>query len=76
MAVLETQIQYTYHGKAENAAQKGLFTIRDTRFTDTVTLDVVCDPSRKEEVKTLFMEITAGTALFLRESTELEKVPL
>ncbi len=76
MDVMKVRIAYTHHGKAENAGQKGLFTIRNTEFTDAVTLEVVCDPDRTEEVRKNFMEITAGTAVFSEEHTELVKVPV
>ena len=48
----------------------------DSRTTDAVTLEVVCDPDRTEEVRKNFMEITAGTAVFSEEHTELVKVPV
>ncbi len=76
MAVMKVRIQYTFHGKAENAAGKGLFTIRNTEFTDQVTLETVCDPDLVGEMKKTFMEITAGTAIFSEEHMELEKVPV
>lgn len=76
MVVMKIRIQYTFHGKAENAAGKGLFTIRHTEFTDQVTLETVCDPDQVGELKKTFMEITAGTAIFTDEHTELEKVPV
>ena len=49
---------------------------RTEEFTDAVTLEVVCDPDRTEEVRKNFMEITAGTAVFSEEHTELVKVPV
>ena len=76
MDVMKATIQYTHHGKAENAGQKGLFSIRSTEFTDRVTLEVVCDPSDTESVRKNFMEITAGTVEFSDEHTELVKVPV
>ena len=74
MDVLVLEIQYTYHGKAENMAQKGNFIIRNTIFTDKVTLEIVCDPEETEKVKKEFMEVTSGSVKLLEEHSELERV--
>lgn len=76
MDVLVLEIQYTYHGKAENMAQKGDFIIRKTDFTDKVTLEIVCDPDETEKVIKDFMEVTSGTVNIVERHQELEKVPL
>lgn len=76
MDVLVLEIQYTYHGKAENMAQKGDFIIRKTDFTDKVTLEIVCDPDETEKVIKDFMEVTSGTVNIVERRQELEKVPL
>ena len=71
MHVMNVQIEYTYHGKAESLAAKNSFEIRKTEFTDKVTLEVVCDPEDTDEVRKQFDEITAGTAVYLDEREEL-----
>ena len=76
MEVTTLEIQYTYHGKAENMAQKGDFIIRNTQFTDKVTLEIVCDPLKTGEIITSFMEVTAGTVNILDRHQELEKVKI
>ncbi|MBE6020995.1 MAG: YigZ family protein [Firmicutes bacterium] len=74
MDVVLLEIQYTYHGKAENMALKGDFIIRNTIFTDKVTLEIVCDPTKTEEIIKSFMEVTAGTVKVVEQRQELEKV--
>ena len=74
MDVVILDIQYTYHGKAENMALKGDFIIRNTTFTDKVTLEIVCDPVKTEEIIKSFMEVTAGTVKVVEQKQELEKV--
>ncbi len=76
MDVLVLEIQYTYHGKAENMAQKGSFIIRKTDFTDKVTLEIVCDPDETDKIIKDFMEVTSGTVNIVERRQELEKVPL
>jgi len=71
MHVMNVQIEYTHHGKAESLAAKHPFEIRNTEFTDKVTLEVICEPDLAEEVKKQFDEVTAGTALYLDEREEL-----
>lgn len=72
--VVTMEIQYTYHGKVENMALKGDFIIRNTLFTDKVTLEIVCDPAKTEDLLKSFMEITAGTVNVIERKQELEKV--
>ena len=74
MDVVLLEIQYTYHGKAENMALKGDFIIRNTLFTDKVTLEIVCDPTKTDEIIKSFMEVTAGTVKIVERRQELEKV--
>lgn len=74
MWVADAVIDYTFHGKAAGLESRGDFFIRDTRFTDKVTLELACDPEKAEETKTLFREVTAGTVVFLNEHEELVSV--
>ncbi len=76
MDVMCMEIQYTYHGKVENLAAKGGFTIRRTEFTDKVTLEVICDPSYSGQLEKEMMEITSGTVKITGRSVEEEKVPV
>lgn len=76
MEVASLQIEYTYHGKVENMAQKGDFIIRNTSFTDKVTVEIICDPLKTDEILTSFMEVTAGTVKVLDRHLELEKVKI
>lgn len=74
MQVMDAVIDYTFHGKASGLVSRGDFIIRDTRFTDKVTLEIVCDPEKADETKTLLNEVTAGTVVFQNEHEELVSV--
>ena len=75
MHVMNVRIEYTHHGRAESLSAKKSFEIRNTVFTDKVTLEVVCEPEAADDVKKQFDEITAGTAVYSDEREELLYVP-
>ena len=73
MAVMQFKVDYSYLSKIQNLAQGGLFGIEDIIYAADVTLKVVTEIENIEEIKTLFTNLTAGTAVLVSESTELTK---
>lgn len=60
--------------KNERASGAGKFVIADTRYTEKVTLEILNLPEDKNEVKSIFSNVTSGNAEFLTEETILEKI--
>lgn len=62
------EIPYTLLGKVQNLEKSEPFTIEETTYTDTVTLDLSMDLEDAERVRALFMEVSAGNAKILETS--------
>lgn len=73
MAILQFKVDYSYLSKVQNLAQGGKFSIMDTVYEADVTLKIVTEIEDAEEIKTLFTNLTAGSAVLISESTELTK---
>lgn len=73
MSVLQFKVDYSYLSKVQNLAQGGKFSIMDTVYEADVTLKIVTEIEDAEEIKTLFTNLTAGSAVLISQSTELTK---
>lgn len=73
MSVMQFKVDYSYLSKVQNLAQGGKFSIMDTVYEADVTLKIVTEIEDAEEIKTLFTNLTAGSAVLISESTELTK---
>lgn len=61
-------------GERSNADNKYQFVISDVQYTEKVTLEILTLPVNKEQIKSIFSNITAGNVEVLREEITLEKV--
>ncbi len=73
MAVMNYQVDYSYLSKIQNMAQGGLFSIDDLVYEANVTMRIVSEIEDAAEVKSLFTNLTAGSAQLISEATELTK---
>lgn len=74
MDVLKVKLDYSFHGKLQNLALKGLFDIVDTIFEDKVTLELVMNPENTEEVRMLISNLTGGSGSIISAEKKLAKV--
>lgn len=73
---LKVRLDYTFHGKLQNLALNGNFEVCDTVFEDIVTVDLVMDPEKTQEIKTLISNLTGGSGTILSESKKMAKVQI
>ncbi len=73
MAVLQFKIDYSFLSKAQNLSKEGLFSIQDIAYEEQVTMKVAAELEDRENVKTLFANLTSGSAVLVGETTELAK---
>ncbi len=73
MAVMEYQVDYSFLSKIQNMAQGGLFSIDDLVYEANVKMKIVSEIEDSPEVKTLFTNLTSGSAVMISETTELTK---
>lgn len=71
---LKVKLDYTFYGKLQNLAQEGNFEIGSAVFEDTVTVDLIVDPERLNEMRTLISNLTGGLGIIRSESEKLAKV--
>lgn len=76
MAVLYIKTDYSCLSKIQNMAQNGVYQIGDITYEDMVTLKIQTAVEKAEEVKKIFANVTAGTAVILNEERELSKIPV
>lgn len=73
MAVMKFKIDYSFLSKVQNMSQGGLFAVDDIVYEADVTLKIVSEIDDAEEVKSLFTNLTSGSAKMISETTELTK---
>ncbi len=77
MAVLRFKMDYSFLNKIQSLAQQeGLFSIEDVIYEELVTLQVASEVENKDKVKTLFANLTSGSAVLISENTALTKTAL
>lgn len=68
---LSVRVDYACLGKLQNLERDGNFSIMNTEFTDTVTLELSCPPEYTQQLKNTLAELTGGAALLLSEERRL-----
>ncbi len=82
MTALTYEIEYSFLAKlqslakTQNIGSEGGFEIGDIEYTDKVTVQIVCERSECEDVKTMLGNLTGGAAKLLAEEETQRKVPL
>lgn len=74
MAVLRFEIDYSFLSKVQNLEKGGDFSIKDTAYEAAVTMEVVAEMEKQEEIKAMFANLTAGSAKLLAETSSLVKI--
>lgn len=73
MAVMQFKVDYSFLSKIQSLSQGELFSVDDIVYEADVTLKIISEIDDAEEVKSLFRNLTAGSAEMISESTELTK---
>lgn len=73
MCLLTYEMDYTHLTKLQNLAAGKFFTIKDTEYTDTVTLTLSARPENREEVISAVTNLTGGKATLKDEKKAFEK---
>jgi len=73
---VKMKLDYTFHGKLQNLALNGKFQVRNTVFADMVTVDLIMEPEKTEEIKTMISNLMGGSEILLSERKKLEKVSI
>lgn len=74
MCMLTYEIDYTYLSKLQNLASSGMFTIKDTEYTDTVMMTMCMPPEKREAVIESIVNLTAGKSILKKQHTEFVKI--
>lgn len=74
MAVLRFEIDYSFLSKVQNLEKGGDFSIKDIAYEAAVTMEVVAEMEKQEEIKAMFANLTAGSAKLLAETSSLVKI--
>lgn len=72
--VMAIKMDYTYHGKLKNLAEKGEFQIKNTIYEQDITVEIAIEPEKAQEVLTGIRNLTGGNMKILSEERELVKV--
>ena len=72
--VMAIKMDYTYHGKLKNLAEKGEFQIKNTIYEQDITVEIAIEPEKAQEVLTGVRNLTGGNMKILSEERELVKV--
>lgn len=75
-AALTFDVDYAHLDKLHNLAQSGLFDLTDDSFTDRVRVTAVCEAEKADEVRGIFMDVTAGRCTFLNKKTIVKLVDI
>ncbi|WP_269476826.1 YigZ family protein [Hominibacterium faecale] len=73
MAVLQFKLDYSFLSKVQNLSRDGNFSITDIIYEELVTIKVVTDVEKSDEIKALLGNLTAGKAALISETKELRK---
>jgi uncharacterized YigZ family protein len=74
MNVLKIKTEYTYLGRIQNLEQSGEFMIRDAIYEDQVTLDLVIEPEKTEDIKCILSDLSGGKYTVLEYRKEMIKI--
>lgn len=72
--VLAIKMDYTYHGKLKNLAEKDEFQIKNTIYEQDITVEIAIEPEKTQDVLTGVKNLTGGSMKILSEEKELVKV--
>ncbi len=64
---LRYSFDYAYLAKLQNIAAEKQIEISNIEYTETVSADLICDSSRKDELVSLIGDLSGGKALLLSE---------
>ena len=76
MCVIKEKIDYSYLSKIQNFSEKGMFRIGDIIYEESVTVSIVCEIEKSEEVKTALINMTGGKNILVSEEVRLENVEI
>lgn len=73
MQAIQYKIDYSFLSKVQNLSRDGNFSITDIIYEELVTIKVVTDVEKSDEIKALLGNLTAGKAALISETKELRK---
>ena len=73
MTVLKFEVDYSFLSKIQNLEKEGEFSIKDIIYEAMVSMEIVTEMAKGEEIKAMFANLTAGSAKLLTETNRLVK---
>lgn len=74
MTVLQFEIDYSFLSKIQNLEKEGGFSIKDIVYEAMVSMEIVTEMEKGDEIKAMFANLTAGSAKLLTETSSLVKI--
>lgn len=74
MAVLHFEVDYSFLSRIQNLEKEGEFSIKDIVYEAVVSMEIVTEMVKREEIKSMFANLTAGSAKLLTETNSFVKI--
>jgi len=69
--LVEITIEYDLLGKLQHVCAKENFHIENVEYTDKVKIEILCQVSNLDKLKSHIIEVTSGKALFVEEGIKI-----